>query len=250
MTGFVSAIAFLTRIPVGNRDRGLVSVVPWFPLVGVLVGAIVGGACVALREAGASDLLAAAVAVSLGAVFTGALHEDGLADSADALGAGPGAARHAADDPCLGTFGVLGLVGSFVVRVTALASVGETSVVAVAVGAHVAGRSAIVVAGVRRRRNTADSSDQGLGARFLGSIRQRDVVVALAVACLALALVLDLAAGPVVAVAVVAAVFGRAVAYRTFGSLSGDALGGIEQLAEVTTFVVLAVISPRVAFLG
>ena len=85
-----AALAFLTRIPVGRwldldgDDVGRARLA--FPLVGAAVGAAVGAIAAALAGP-FSPPLAAAIALVAGAVLTGALHLDGLADTADALGA-------------------------------------------------------------------------------------------------------------------------------------------------------------------
>ena len=63
------------------------SAVPWFPIVGVVVGAAVGGIAAGLWHV-VPRRVAAAVAVLLGVLITGAFHEDGLADVADAFAGG------------------------------------------------------------------------------------------------------------------------------------------------------------------
>src|SRR3954471_24395642 len=85
----VAAVAFLTRLPVGRLvdvdaddvGRGA----PLFPLVGGLLGAATGGVAVGLHGP-LPPLAAAAIAVAVGTLLTGALHLDALADTADALG--------------------------------------------------------------------------------------------------------------------------------------------------------------------
>src|SRR5213078_4089243 len=81
----VAAIAFLTRIPVGGiyDVAGGAAV---FPLVGAALGAAVGGTAYGLARI-VPALAAAGIALALGALLTGGLHLDGLADSADALAA-------------------------------------------------------------------------------------------------------------------------------------------------------------------
>ena len=88
--GFVAAVQFLTRVPVRTAQASdMARAVTWFPVVGALIGAAVGGVAVGLGELVPMPV-AAAVAVLFGVLVTGAFHEDGLADSADAFGAGGG----------------------------------------------------------------------------------------------------------------------------------------------------------------
>lgn len=90
--GLLAAVGFLTRIPVpawafarpGAQARSL----PWYPLVGLLLGVLLLALAWCLR--GAAPLLAAAIVLSSWVWLTGALHVDGLADSTDAWVGGMG----------------------------------------------------------------------------------------------------------------------------------------------------------------
>lgn len=112
---FVLAVQFLTRLPTPQvRDFSealLARSSRWFPLVGLIIGALLAG----LAWAGLSlDPWLAALAVLLGWMgITGGLHLDGLADLADALGAAhrsPERLLAVMKDPHLGSFGVLALI--------------------------------------------------------------------------------------------------------------------------------------------
>ena len=86
------------------------------------------GAAVGVVAAGLGDLVpggvAAAVAVLVGVLVTGAFHEDGLADVADAFAGGwtRRAAPRILEDPRHGSYGVAALCGSIVLRVVSVAS--------------------------------------------------------------------------------------------------------------------------------
>ena len=108
MIGFRHALAFLTRLPTGAHPEDETAIgrsVPWFPVVGSLVGAATGLVYLGLDDVIAPST-AAIVAVAVGAVITGGLHEDGLADTFDGLG-GPDPARRLEimRDSRIGTFG-------------------------------------------------------------------------------------------------------------------------------------------------
>ena len=110
-----TATRFLTRLPVrrtdaeGKADLGASAV--WFPAVGAAIGLFVAGAYNALSDV--DPWLAALCAVLVWLGITGAMHVDGAADLADALGA-----RHrrperfltVLHDPHVGTFGVLAVL--------------------------------------------------------------------------------------------------------------------------------------------
>jgi len=134
-----AAIVFLTRIPAGGfpyREAEWRWAPAWFPLVGAGVGALAGGA--AWLGAGAGPLVAAALAVITVLLVTGAFHEDGLADTADALGGAYERDKLFAilKDSRIGSFGAAALTMALVLRVALLARLGEAAPLAlVLVGA-------------------------------------------------------------------------------------------------------------------
>jgi adenosylcobinamide-GDP ribazoletransferase len=122
-----AAFVFLTRIPVGGfpyTDDEWRWAPAWFPLVGLLLGAGVGAVDRALQPLGA---LAAAVGALAGSLLaTGAFHEDGLADTSDALGGGFDRDKILLilKDSRVGAFGASALVISLVGRAVLLARLG------------------------------------------------------------------------------------------------------------------------------
>lgn len=119
MNDFLRALRFLTRLPVpaagggggGGGGGGLSQALRWFPLVGLLVGAILLAAAAAGRLLGPG--VGAAAALVAWVWVTGALHLDGIGDIADALGGGhahgPARVREILHDPHIGSFGVVAI---------------------------------------------------------------------------------------------------------------------------------------------
>ncbi|MCF8061880.1 MAG: adenosylcobinamide-GDP ribazoletransferase [Deltaproteobacteria bacterium] len=111
--GLITAFRTLTILPVpGHESDDLASALPWFPLVGLLLGtflALAGRLWTHAVEGwsggGAVLLLIASVLLTRG------LHMDGLADWADALGGRPDRETRLAimKDPGLGAFGAVAL---------------------------------------------------------------------------------------------------------------------------------------------
>jgi adenosylcobinamide-GDP ribazoletransferase len=241
--GFLGALTFLTRVPVRlRRAPDLAAAVAWFPVVGALVGAVVGGVAAGLAEL-VPPLVAAVVAVLVGVLVTGAFHEDGLADVADAFAGGWSVDERLAilDDPRHGSYGVAALAGSLLVRVAALATLGPAAAVAGAVAAHSLARASAVglmaVAPVAR--------GEGLGAEYARTLpRARAVAAVLAGMGIG-----ALAAGwwvvPLVAAAAAAAAVVGWLAVRKIGGISGDVLGATEQVAECLALVVVSGLAAR-----
>ncbi|HZT30862.1 MAG TPA: adenosylcobinamide-GDP ribazoletransferase [Bryobacteraceae bacterium] len=89
MKSFLAAVAFLTRVPVplpfGREEVGRAA--GWFPLVGGLLGAV-NAALAALLNGRLPSSVVAFLLVAAELLLTGALHCDGLADTADGFGGG------------------------------------------------------------------------------------------------------------------------------------------------------------------
>jgi len=250
MRNLLGALSLLTRVPVPRgpgAPPGLAASVPWFPVVGALVGLAVAGAYAALGLV-LPALPAAAIAVSLGSLVTGAFHEDGLADTADALG-GSWSREEALQimrDPHLGTFGVLALVWSTVVRVACLATLGPQSGVAALVGAHALSRGAAV--GVMG--SLAPATADGMAAAHVSAVTRAQVLGGLTAGLVAGAVAL----GPWLLLAGPAAALGAAgvgwFSRRRIGGVTGDVLGAAQQVAEVLVLIVAAAVAASGASLA
>ena len=120
--GLRCAIIFLTRVPVGGdgyRDADWHWSTAWFPAVGAMIGALLGGLwCVTIS--GLSPWVVAGLVLSVNLLLTGGFHEDGLADTADALGGGYTVDRVLTilKDSRVGAFGAMALFCSLILRLS------------------------------------------------------------------------------------------------------------------------------------
>lgn len=239
VTGFVGALQFLTRIPI--RVSSAVPhrrTLPWFPAVGLLVGAACGAVAAGLAE-WLPVTTAAAVGVIVGLLVTGAFHEDGLADIADAFGGGWTREQRfeILKDSRHGTYGVAALSGSIVVRVIAAGSiVGRSELFVGFIVAHVLGRLAAV--GVLAAGRPA--SDSGLGVTASTQVPRVPVAVSFAATVGVLAAVAGWWAAPLLAVAATMAAAVTVLSYRKIGGLTGDTLGAVEQIVECAVLVTVS----------
>ena len=242
MTSLLGAVAFLTRLPVGSPaldDDRLARAVPWFAVVGGAIGLAVAGVYAAGHLVLPSPV-AAALAIGAGVVLTGGLHEDGLADVADAAGGWTVAdRRRILDDPRHGTYGGLALVLSVVVRVTALAALAPAAAVGAAVAAHALGRAS--AAGLMALGPVAPS---GMAGSYARRLRGGHAAVAIVTGTALGSAGLRVWVGPAVALAVLAVLGTRRWARRHLEGVTGDVLGACEQLTE-TAVLVLAAALPR-----
>lgn len=243
------AAQFLTRLPVGRTGEvspaELSRAACWFPLVGIVVGVIAMAPVAALGSR--SPLLAAALGVLSWTWVTGALHLDGLADTADALGVrgDAAAARAAAKAPPVGVFGVVAVVSLVLIDVAAIATsvrYGRASS-ALVIGCGI-GR----LAATWSCRATAAATDIGLGAWVARTVSTAQAVVATVVVVMVGAAVSALDIGPLAALlplaaglpALVVGAMVRRTGCGRFGGLTGDVLGATISCASTTAYVVVA----------
>jgi adenosylcobinamide-GDP ribazoletransferase len=209
-----------------------------FPLAGAVVGVVAGLAGKVALTLGLPPGVAAALALATLALATGALHEDGLADTADGLWGGADRARRLEimKDSRIGTFGVLALMLVGLTRWSALAALfAGGHVLAPMIGAAVVSRVPMVV----MMQAMPPARDRGLSAA------QGAPGVPAVWAALGLGAALGLAAlgGTVfpATLAVLAVCAALAAAARArIGGQTGDILGASQQLAEAAVLACAA----------
>lgn len=235
----VLATGFLTRLPVpavAATPPRLAASLRWYPLVGALVGTLAAGALLA-----AAALLPMPVAVVLALGFaillTGALHEDGLADTFDGMGAAtPARALEIMRDSRLGSYGALALGLTLALKATTLAAMPLGLAAAALVTAHAGSRLSclLVIATSRYLRPTGAGSftaaGLGRGGLALAAITAAPTLALLPTPGLALAAVLGLAAGHLGA---------RLAFERRLGGYTGDCLGATQQIGEAAVYLAL-----------
>jgi adenosylcobinamide-GDP ribazoletransferase len=215
------------------------------PVVGLVLGAVLGGVSLGLRALGAPFFLTGAATVALGVLLTRGLHVDGLADTVDALGSyrDREGALAVMKRPDVGAFGVAAIVLALLVQAAGIAAVLGRPWWAVLAGlATIAGSGRLAVAWACRRGVPA-ARPEGLGALVAGSVGwPAPVAGSVLVAAVAVAAVPGRPwQGPVaVAAALCAAVALVRHAGRRFGGITGDVLGACVETASVAVCVVLA----------
>jgi adenosylcobinamide-GDP ribazoletransferase len=125
MRSFLSAVSFLTRLPVPQNvhhsSADLLHSARWFPLVGWLLGGIYFASGLLLRFYLPSSVIAVMLLL-IEAWLTGALHLDGLADTADGFGGGRTREEvlRIMRDHSIGTYGTTALVLLSLLKATCL----------------------------------------------------------------------------------------------------------------------------------
>ncbi len=234
-----AALALLTRLPVGWLPVGWqLAGRPWpdpsasvwaYPVVGALVGLLGGAAILLARHVGLPPGLAALLGLAAMLLLTGALHEDGLADTADGLGGGGTVARklEIMRDSRIGSYGALALILALALRAAALAAIPPGSLIPGLVAAGGLGRGAIVALLLLLRPARADGPAAAL--RHLPPGRAIAGLLLAAAASLLLPFRTALLCTMCAALAAAAV---AALAKRQVGGYTGDILGAAEVVTE------------------
>ena len=240
----LTSIQFFTRIPlprsVSHDQDSLNHALKYFPLVGWLVG----GVC-ALTFHLATGFWPASVAVILsvvvGVILTGALHEDGFADSCDGFGGGWDKSQVLSimKDPRIGSYAAIGLILILLLKVFTLielAAQSEELVLIALLLAHSASRLLVLPLPwlLDYVRDSDDSkSHRMVAARFSGGT--------LAYSSLLVLLPLLFYQVPVLFYAFANAalvVFAMGLFFkRRLGGYTGDCLGATQQVAEIVIYL-------------
>lgn len=237
MDGLLVAIGFLTRVPVPQRvfddRRARMRSLCWYPVVGVLLGGLLCAWAWGIRAW--PPMLAAAAVLAAWVALTGALHLDGLADSADAWVGGIGDRERTLaimKDPRCGPAGVVALLLLLLLKFAALASAPAWPGLLLA---PLLGRAALTAAFLAVPYVRTGGIGEGLsGAPRMGSL----MTVALAMAgclCVGVRGLVALIAAIVVFVAWRHACLGR------LGGMTGDTCGALAELTEAAVLVAAAV---------
>ena len=236
MRALLAAIGFLTRLPVPLRvfddaDAQARSLA-WYPLVGLLIGVLLAALAWALRDV--PPLLAAALLLVAWVAVTGALHLDGLADSADAWVGGLGDRARTLEimkDPRSGPVGVVAIVLLLLLKFAALASLGAGDRMVLMLATMLA-RSALTTAFL----TTPYVRMGGLGSGLLSAPRRACIAGLLLVAAACLLLPGWRGLLGALAAALVFVAWRRACMQR-LGGMTGDTCGALTELVEAVVLV-------------
>jgi adenosylcobinamide-GDP ribazoletransferase len=245
LRGAVVAVQFLTRIPLSRRaieTHELSGALAWFPLIGALVGTgIAGVIALSTRLLGFDAAIVAGLI--FGALLTGALHEDGLADACDGLGGGftRGRALEIMRDSRIGSYGAVALVLLYAARITLFRALGGPIPLLFAVPAAFALARASSVALMAWLPNAREEGLAGDVARSLGGAT---VTIGIAAAAIISILLCGRAAMVLVAVAVLVTLTSGFYLRHRLGGITGDCLGAVNVIVEVAA-VAAAVVWTR-----
>lgn len=242
MRAFWVAMQLLTRLPTPRsvpadaEERG--RSVLFYPLVGLLIGALLAGVqrLLATTDPG----LQSALVLLIWVLLTGGLHLDGLADSADAWAGSHGDRDKALSimkDTASGPAGVAAVVLALLLKFAALPVLIRDNFWPGLIVAPVLGRAAIVLLFL----TAPYVRPQGLGAAQAAHMPRGPAVAVLVVAALA-----AIGVGRVgiwaLAAALALLLILRAMMLNRLGGITGDTLGAACELVEAAAVAAMALV--------
>ena len=249
MNIFLGALMFLTRIPVVKqyvfRSEDLPRSILYFPIVGLMIG-LLGGLVLFCAELLVPPIVAVLLCMGVTVAVTGALHEDGLADTADGLIGGLERQQRLEimRDSRLGSYGAVVLWFSLTAKLfllRALLEKGVFTAVCALVVAHGAGRAATVTLLFSHRYVRTDESK---ASPFGNGVTLKEFVTAL-IAPILLSFALLGSKAVLVLIIAGGATWAAGVYFdKKIGGITGDCLGAANQLVELLCYLALVVRLP------
>lgn len=229
MIRFLGALQFLTILPIRRSTCAPGESAVYFPLVGAAVGLAGAGVQLWLGNA--------LITVLLMILLTGALHEDGLADCADAFGGGrsPDKVLAILKDSRIGAFGALALIFSVGLRAQAISLTGSHLLETLAAAGALSRGAQVALAWISR------PAGDGSGKVFAASLTTTRAAAAIVLA-IAIAAPVGVIALPAVVGSAGLTVIARDYFERRLGGVNGDCCGALSQVIELWVLTLCAFI--------
>lgn len=234
---FLIALQFLThlpvRLPATPDERNIGNSLLYYPLVGVIIGALLVALLVALADAPAG--LRAALVLAAWVLATGALHLDGLADSADAWAGGLGDREKTLaimKDPYCGPAAVVTLVLVLLLKFAALHSLDADDWIAFAL-VPMAARAAVPLLFL----TTPYVRANGLGSALAAHLPRTASTVVIVATGMVILLIAGTSGVWLLAAGIGAFLLLRALMIRRIGGTTGDTAGALVELTEMVALL-------------
>jgi adenosylcobinamide-GDP ribazoletransferase len=233
-----AAFQFLTRLPLSRlayKPDALPRAAKYFPLVGLAVGAAAAG-LYRLLSTHLPISVIAVLMVLFSTLVTGGLHEDGLADAADAFGGGWNRQQvlEIMKDSRIGSFGALALVFSVGGRVLLLAYLPSGSLVQYVISAEVLCRWVMLPLGAV----LPGAGEQGSqGARIARQVSGISLAVGTLISLGVVGFMLRQSTVWPVAVALAVTLFSGLYYKYRIGGITGDCFGATSQVTLLAVYL-------------
>ena len=240
---FLSAVQFLTRVPVPTPSYSADSLarsVKFFPVVGLLVGASAALVHLLLAPHWSRAVVAFLVLTYL-CLITGLIHEDGLADAADGFGGGWNREKILLimRDSRIGSYGAVALILSVLGRIFLLSSLPLALVPLYLIATRVLGQWTTLPLSFYLSPARAQSEDRtdGQGARIARMTSRGSLIAGTIFSFAVVIALLRARAAFAIGAAIVGTFAGGLYFQKRIGGVTGDCFGATNQVAEVVVYL-------------
>ncbi len=238
MNGFFLALQFLTTLPVPYEvhfdDRAQAVSLVYYPLVGLLIGSMLW--LISLLPG--HEVLMAALLVAFWVGVTGALHLDGLADVADAWAGGLGDRDRTLEimkDPASGPMGVSAIAVVLLLKFAALVALIQSGMTWLLLLPPVLGRASVL----GMLLTTRYVREGGIAAAMERHLPTRTLQIVLSFIAVSIVLLLGYVGAVVMVLLALLLIWLRRAFMQRLGGITGDVLGAVVEITEVTALVTL-----------
>lgn len=238
MTSFLIALQFLTRIPVKLRntpsEKQIAQSLTYYPVVGLLIGALLYGLNLLLMD-NIYDLLRAALILLTWILLTGALHLDGLADTVDALAGAHKDSNKALSimkDPNCGPMGVISLIIIIFLKFAIIVDLDMQSSVLLIVSPLLA-RATVIISFI----HLPYLRENGLGSSIARYFTRKANFTIILASLLFSALVTGSHSFAIIFSVVIVYIVLTKIFNRSIGGITGDTLGAQVEIVEATVLI-------------
>ena len=232
-----SVFSFLTIIPTSNANLETIAKYMYiFPIVGIVIGLIVGGVGFGLSEVGIEPLIVALLVVAVTAIITGIHHTDGLADFADGLMVKGTIEKKlsAMKDVSVGSSGIAAIVLYFVGMIIALSLTNGFELFKGILFAEIIAKFSMVL-----MASIGQSAALGSNSPFVSLMKdKKKLALAAIISLIPLILLGGSTALIMFGVGMTVTLFLVGLSTRSFGGITGDVLGATNELSRLATILV------------
>ena len=232
-----SVFSFLTIIPTSNANLETIAKYMYiFPIVGIVIGLIVGGIGFGLSEVGIESLIVALLVVAVTAIITGIHHTDGLADFADGLMVKDTIEKKlsAMKDVSVGSSGIAAIVLYFVGMIIALSLTNGFELFKGILFAEIIAKFSMVL-----MASIGQSAALGSNSPFVSLMKdKKKLALAAIISLIPLILLGGSTALIMFGVGITVTLFLVGLSTRSFGGITGDVLGATNELSRLATILV------------
>lgn len=237
---FLIALQFLTRLPLSihceHSEKNIARSLLYYPLVGLIIGFLLALSIYGLGHTSSSSMISAACVLTLWVLISGALHLDGLADSADAWIGGYGDREKTLaimKDPCSGPAAVVLLCLVLLLKFVALEHIIRTyneHFLWLIIAIPYLARTLMLLLFF----STPYARKSGLGTAFAQYLPRTTAAIVIVFSLAAIPLCIGIQTQGILLAAALTFLIARRIMLLRIGGCTGDTAGALLELSECT----------------